>query len=285
MAEELTALRKYQLVELKIFKEFMRVCEEHDLNWCIGWGTLLGAVRHKGFIPWDDDIDVCMPVDDYLKFREVCHQGALGDEYYFQCHADNVHDLIYWQRIGLKSTTSLPRDYCDVPGMWGICIDIFPLAPAPSRENEAESKKFRAAEKRMDQLASRYYYKKEAQLKGGLRRLYCKFMSRGSDEAHMKEWAAFEHKFLMGQGYEHDTCFSASPGQITAAPFAETIEIPFEDVMAKAPKDYDRVLTEMYGADYMELPPEEKRVCHSGGESTDAMIVSLTEPWTKFMTC
>ena len=190
MAEELTALRKYQLVELKIFKEFMRVCEEHDMTWWVGWGTLLGAVRHQGFIPWDDDIDVCMPVDDYLKFREVCHQGALGDEYYFQCHADNVHDLIYWQRIGLKNTTSLPRDYCDVPGMWGICIDVFPLAPAPARENEAESKKFRAAEKRMDQLASRYYYKKEAQLKGGLRRLYCKFMSRGSDEAHLKEWAA-----------------------------------------------------------------------------------------------
>lgn len=285
MTEEITPLRKYQLVELKIFKEFIRVCEEHGLTWFVGWGTLLGAVRHQGFIPWDDDIDVCMPVDDYLKFRELARNGALSEGYYFQCHSDNIYNQIYQQRIGLKNTASLPRDYCDVPAEWGICIDIFPLAPAPAFDNVADSKKYEAAEKRLDQLASRYYYKKEAQLKSGLRKLYCMFMSRGSDEAHKTKWQAAERDFLEGAGYESKTCFSASPGRFTAASFDKTVELPFEDIMVKAPADYDRVLTEAYGSDYMELPPEEKRVCHSGGESSDTMIVSFTEPWTKFMTC
>ena len=285
MAEELTPLRKYQLVELQIFKEFIRVCEENNLKWFACWGTLLGAVRHKGFIPWDDDVDVCMPVDDYMKFRKLAIGGGLSEGYYFQSHGTNVCNQIYQQRIGLTNTTSLPRDYADVPAEWGVCIDIYPLAPAPAFDNVVDSKKFEAAARRFDQLASRYYYKKEAQLYGGLRRLYCKFMSRGTDEAHLKKWTAFERDFLAGIGYKNKTCYSASPGRFTAASFDETIELQFEDIMVKAPAGYDLVLTELYGADYMEMPSEEKRVCHSAGVSSDTMIVSLTEPWTKFMTC
>ena len=148
LREELTPLRKYQLVELQILKEFMRVCKENNLTWWVGAGTLLGAVRHKGFIPWDDDIDLFMPVEDYLKFRELALHGALNDEYYFQCHTTCVYDPIYQQRIGLKNTTSLPRDYCSVPGKWGICIDIFPLAPAPALDDAPGSKIFAKAEKR-----------------------------------------------------------------------------------------------------------------------------------------
>ncbi len=280
--EELTPLRQYQLVELKILKEFIRVCEENDLTWWIAWGSLLGAARHQGFIPWDDDIDVWMPADDYLKFRELCHAGALGEEFYFQAHADCVYDQIYWQRIGLKHTTSLPRDYRDVPGHWGVCIDIFPLSYAPAPDNAKESRRYRAREKRFDRLASRYYYKKEAQLHGGLRRLYCRFMSRGSDEKHLELWKRFEARYLAGWDYRDHSCFSASSGRVTAACFDETVELPFEDITVKAPAGYAQILTELYGSDWNELPPEEKRVWHSGGESGE-VIVSLTEPWTTFM--
>ena len=106
-----------------------------------------------------------------------------------------------------------------------------------------------------------------------------------SSEAHMKKWVAFEQDFLAGGGYQETPCFAASPGRLSASAFAETIELPFEDIMVPAPAGYDCFLTEMYGADYMELPSAEKRMCHSGGETNNDMIVSFTEPWTNFMTC
>ena len=281
MEEELTPLRKYQLTEMKILKEFMRVCEENDLTWWIGWGTLLGAVRHKGFIPWDDDIDIGMPVEDYLKFRQLCREGALGDEFFFSCHADCIYDMIYNQGIGLKNTTSLPKKYADTPANWGIRIDIFAYSPAPGFDSP-ESKKFKKLEKRFDQLASRYYYKKEVQTTSGIRKLYCKFMSRGTDEQHLRQWNTFEQKYLAGWDFKDRRCFAASPGRVTAAAFEETVMLPFEDLMLPAPAGYDQVLTDLYGPTYMELPPEEDRWYHSGGESDD-MYVSHTEPWTKFL--
>src|SRR5262249_11940290 len=65
-------LRALQLVELDILREFVRLCEAHGLRYYLAYGTLLGAVRHRGFIPWDDDVDVTMPRDDYDRFADVC---------------------------------------------------------------------------------------------------------------------------------------------------------------------------------------------------------------------
>ena len=281
MEEELTPLRKYQLTELEILKEFMRICDEHNLTWWIGWGTLLGAVRHKGFIPWDDDIDVGMPTEDYLKFRQLCLEGALGDDYFMYCHAHNVHEMVYNQGIGIKNSSSLPKLYLDTPADWGIRIDIFCYSPAPA-PGSPEEKKFLKLQKRFDQLASRYYYKKEAQTKGGIRKLYCQFMSRGTDEQHMRQWKDFEQKYLAGWDFKDRSHFAASPGLLSAAPFDETVMLPFEDLMLPAPAGYDQVLTELYGPTYMELPPDAERRCHSGGQSDD-MIISYEEPWTKFL--
>ena len=76
-------LRQLQLVELEILNEFVRICDEYKLQYFLVGGTLLGAVRHQGFIPWDDDIDVAMPRQDYDSFAEICAK-ELKRQYFYQ---------------------------------------------------------------------------------------------------------------------------------------------------------------------------------------------------------
>ena len=83
-------LRKLQMAELEILKEFVRLCEAHGLQYYLVGGTLLGAVRHKGFIPWDDDIDVAMPRGDYDRFSQIAPK-ELDPRYFYQCPDTDPH--------------------------------------------------------------------------------------------------------------------------------------------------------------------------------------------------
>ena len=281
-----TALRTYQEYQLKLLKEFARVCEKHNLTWYVAWGTLLGAARHEGFIPWDDDIDVWMPAEDYLKFREVC-KTSLGEEYYLQCHSENPCNYIPWQRIGLKNTTSLPYEYADIHADWGICIDVFGLIPIPAADDAAGRKLFDRRVKKLSTLSKKYVYAHDAKKLSGLSKLYHLYRASGSDQANIQKWLKAEQDVLKGEGYAHsgvmtDTFLDPNYALPTAAFEGELRYLPFEDMMVPVPANYEAVLVEAYGADWMELPPEEKRFWHSGGGS-DEVKVSLDEPWTKFL--
>ena len=85
-------LDKLHQVEMEILDDFVKVCEKHKLRYFLTGGTMLGAVRHSGFIPWDDDVDIGMPREDYDKFIEIGDE-ALGDKYQLECfeHNKNYH--------------------------------------------------------------------------------------------------------------------------------------------------------------------------------------------------
>ena len=76
-------LRQLQLAEHKMLCDFAKICDKHNLTYFLDFGTLLGAVRHQGFIPWDDDVDVTMPLEDYKKFLKIA-QEELGDDTFFK---------------------------------------------------------------------------------------------------------------------------------------------------------------------------------------------------------
>ena len=91
--------RALQLTQLQILKELDHICKKNSITYYLAWGSLLGAVRHQGFIPWDDDIDVCMSIEDMFRFEKACKRD-LGEEFYYLSRTQNKYNYIFWHRIG-----------------------------------------------------------------------------------------------------------------------------------------------------------------------------------------
>ncbi len=120
-------LRKLQLTELEILKHVHQVCSDNSITYYLVGGTLLGAIRHKGFIPWDDDLDIAMPRKDYIRFIDICSKGALGEDYYLH-HTQTDKD--YWlafAKVKKNNTLFDENIYRDMQCNKGIFIDVFPL--------------------------------------------------------------------------------------------------------------------------------------------------------------
>ena len=109
---------------LTLLDEFDVYCKDNQLKYYLACGSLLGAVRHQGFIPWDDDIDVCMPRDDYIKLIEHSQKKELPFDFYcYEKHKDYVH---YYGKVSDKETI-IKYKYISNSANYGIFIDVFPL--------------------------------------------------------------------------------------------------------------------------------------------------------------
>lgn len=277
-------LRDFQLYQLDILRVFIGICEKHGLRYWAAWGTLLGAARHNGFIPWDDDIDVWMPPEDYFRFREVC-RSCLPENYYFQSHLTNSDNFIPWQRIGRLDSTSLPRKYRELHGEWGVCIDIFPLGSTAPRNRRQTLRRIRL----FDKLSKRSQYKIDSRSLSGISKLYHLALAHYPKSINRAAWLLTESKLFSKFDTKSDDlvfCMAArsKPDHIVGkiSCFDKTIELPFEGMEICAPKGYADILAHLYGSNWKELPPEERRTCHSGGGSGE-VLVSLTEPYTQHL--
>lgn len=137
-------MKKVWAVELDLLNEFSRVCKDYGLKWFAHAGTLLGAVRHHGFIPWDDDIDVTMPRKDYEKFCAIA-PTAFSDPYFFQSDETDPFFCRNFSRLRNSRTTGiiLSEKQFHFPYNQGIFIDIFPYDNLPDDETELSHMKDR----------------------------------------------------------------------------------------------------------------------------------------------
>ena len=248
-------LRALQLSELDLLKEINRICKKHDIPYFLAFGTALGAVRHKGFIPWDDDIDIMMKYPDYVRFKNICQTELPPHLFYQDWHTDPAYYLP-WAKIRNSRTTSLVPEMADFPINWGVCIDIFPLFPVQksrlSRWNRFKIKNivFFGAKSINDYGYGKYYYE-NALLK------------------HIPKWLCrcvrnfFFNRFCKTSTSPHLLFFtSASTAKVYPAEwFSSTVDLPFEDVVLPLPVNYDDYLTKTYG-DYMKIPDEHERITH-----------------------
>lgn len=143
---------------LDLLAEYDRVCSEYNLKYYAYGGTMLGAVRHKGFIPWDDDIDVTMPRDDYNKLKELAKRGIFKEPYFFQNSETDIGFPRGISRLRNSNTTAIPYDDVAMNCNKGVFLSIFPLDIIPDDDKLARKqiKKLQTIRLFMNSFA-RYY--------------------------------------------------------------------------------------------------------------------------------
>lgn len=262
--KETFVLQDLHKVEIEILDEIDRICRKNNINYCLVGGTLLGAVRHGGFIPWDDDLDVAMPRNDYEKFIDVC-KNELSDDFYL--HSIET-DKTYWLpfiKIRKKYTIFEEKNTAGLGCKTGIYVDIFPLDDA----TVIDSSKKRFVTQVIKEISALYLFKI-----GFYKRHYCRpfrkaiywFMSMiPTVELHkiqnrlMKRYNGDFSKYFINYGSNYSPIKQTMPKE-TYIPFKE---ISFEGKMYFAPNDTNYYLKRIYGENYMELPPVEKRITHN----------------------
>ena len=127
-------LKKLKVEEKKILDYFVKFCEENNLTYYLAYGTLIGAVRHKGFIPWDDDIDVHMPADDYIKFLKLFKEKNKNDDYFLQTIETEKYYHATFAKIRKNHSCMVEKEWSYMKIHKGINIDIFPLYTYPDNK-------------------------------------------------------------------------------------------------------------------------------------------------------
>ncbi len=250
---------EYKNVLLEAMLKVDAICRENGFWYSIAYGTLLGAVRHQGFIPWDDDMDIAMPRDDYEKLKTYINaHPELGLRF---IDISNHPDTIYLCGK-LCDTRTLIREssFRTVEGC-GAFIDVLPLDNLP--DDEKERKRFKAHARYLAKLVQ-HSAKLRPGKPQGIRHaflLYAAFVYSHcfSTRRLIRKLDAYCAKY---NGAETGYC--GIPYYISyfkKAWFDELVEYPFEGHMLLGPKDYDSVLTAAY-IQYRELPPPEERTNH-----------------------
>ena len=266
---ELTPLRKVQLMELDIYKEIVRICDENNLIYYISGGTFLGAVRNKGFIPWDDDMDIAMPRKDYNKFIEIAPKELKGKLYlihYSVCKTNLQHAQVCNCTKHLREKNSIVEKTVDV------FVDIFPLDGLPKGKIAQKIHKVRLLYYRMLYVYSVFDeyvsinklnrpFHERVLIAIGRTGIPQKLLNREKRiekfDAYVAKYDFYDSDYVLNFSgrYKFKSIFNRKKV------YAGGRLYEFEGLMFNGPFDYDFYLKQIYG-DYMKLPPEDQRNWH-----------------------
>ncbi len=239
---------------LKVYKEVKRICDKNKIRYYAVAGTALGAGRHKGFIPWDDDMDLGIPIDDFERFKEACKKD-LKEPFAF-------HELNWMGgKVHNKNTTFIEAPcLLDKNKHYGVYVDIFPLVGAPS--DEEERKAFLLEVRKYFIKAFTFdRYPEASKLSEKELLAWEKKLCRANKYASAERVAEFAiaHKFTM-----------------RAAGLKNPRVVKFEDTVIPISSMVHEDLNERYG-DYMKLPPKSQRMTHGA-----AAIINFEAPYAKY---
>ncbi|MBE5792269.1 MAG: LicD family protein [Clostridiales bacterium] len=265
-------LKSLQLCELEILKEFIRICDKLKVKYYLLGGTLLGAVRHQGFIPWDDDIDVGMSREDYELFLKE-GQKHLPEHYFLQTHHTDPEWPANFAKIRDSRTTFIESSVKNQQINHGVYIDVFPLDHFTS--DEVKEKSFSRKNILMVRRISRVFtLPKENRKKPLYRRCALFLIDALSYVLYPTLQSALNarerlFKSIKTGGLLANHCGAWGKKEIMPAEwYGEGTELSFEGLAVRGPIEYKKWLTQVYG-DYMQLPPIEKRIAHHYNEVID----------------
>ena len=263
-------LKKMQSIEVEMLKIFISICKENNLKYFLIGGSCLGAIRHKGFIPWDDDIDVGMPREDYEKFLEIA-QEKLPPHLFLQTQKTDKQYYQNFAKIRNSNTSFMETYYRFLNINKGVFIDIFPL-------DGYKYTKFESMLLFLYTLRIRAtYYIKKRSLKAKLGRLASLILVPSLKTAlKNKEKLMRKYKYNESE-YVVNHCGGYGKKEIMKKEiYGEGVAGKFEGIDVILPSNPDAYLKALYN-NYMQLPPEEKRV---SVHYTD--VIDVDKPYTYY---
>ena len=244
-------------IELGVMDYIHNLCEKENINYSLAYGTLLGAVRHKGYIPWDDDVDISLKRDEYDKL----YQAVLRDN-------DPIYKVASWENDSrypypfyrvYDARTVYENNYIENDIDLGICVDVFPFDYyADVNKEMVKLDTYR----RLSVYTLYGIHSKNAGLKNIVRYLLVLVFRL----TRVKTWNK-KMNILSMQANDSDSIDYLMENKRTSTKFEKTLldkvmDSPFEDRIYKIPEDSYQILSAIYGDDFMEIPPVEKRVKH-----------------------
>lgn len=254
-----TKLKKIWAVELDLMTELLRVCEKHNLRIHVAYGSIIGAVRHKGFIPWDDDMDVWLPRKDYDKLCEIAPQ-EFAHPYFLQTPLSDRGCFSGFSRFRNSLTTAYITDQPRNGYNHGIFIDVYPMDAAPvSRVGDLIQTFLQRTVVRCARL-------NRGNIVGKTRtkRFVARILSCIPKLIPYTIWTKLYHISMTWRKNKglYAPLFSLSAHEkqirVSERDFDEPQWCKFENIEVPVPRNYDEILTVYYG-DYKKFPPVEDR--------------------------
>lgn len=270
-------LSKEQLQRLKecerdMLEAFVNICNKHKIKYFLQGGTLLGAVRHQGFIPWDDDVDVSLPRQEYERFIALA-QSELPSYYFLQTKDTDPEYPNNFAKIRDSRTTFIETSARHLNINHGAYIDIFPIDYYP---DGFKAKIFEIKKKLLTWRINTAFYMPEMSLKSKIATLISCILYPSRRKAIEKREKLYK-SVKPSQRVVNNSGAWLEKEVIPKRWCTETAEMTFEGIRVQGSAEYDEWLTYVYG-DYMQLPPESER---KGHHFTDA--VDLDKPYTEYI--
>lgn len=251
-------LEEMRTIQLDILDKIHDYCEKNNLRYSLSGGTLLGAVRHQGYIPWDDDIDIMMPRPDYEKFFE--NFNGIYKDLTAQYYKNDKAYFFFMGKVYNNRTVMIEKGPCT--SRTGVYVDVFPIDGLPDTKDEMEKYRNTFFELREELKRTTQYYKINNSLITRLK-YYVKIL------IYPSRLKTIEKFYNIIDKYKYGKCKNSgvAMGQyglkewLKKEVFENYVELPFENKLRKCIAGYDMYLSSLYG-NYMQLPPENERKRH-----------------------
>ena len=267
-------MTELQKCEWEILRKALQILHREKLTYFLVCGSALGAVKYGGFIPWDDDVDIALPRDDYEKFLQ-CVKECETEDFTLQNYRYDLNVPFFYSKIRCGTTTYVEKASAHLNINHGVYIDVFPLDGYPGDKRKARV--FEGKKRIFRRLLSAVFLRESAwknAVTWPIRLLVKPFLNPlvGAYDCHLSQYPVADSEYICNHGNWQ--------GKVEYAPreqYGEGTWAIFEGLKVRVPERYDEYLTQKYGDWRAELPPE-RQVGHHYYE-----IMDLTKPYTEYI--